>query len=282
MERIENQLLQREGEKPILVDIFHLPDAKPKPFIVFSHGFKGYKDWGAFDLMADFFASRGFIFVKFNFSHNGGTPEQPIDFPDLESFARNTYSKELADLDFMVDWLAAQTLIDAAEQDLDAIYLMGHSRGGAISLLQAAYKSEVKKLVTLGAVSDFASHFPQGKAFETWKRQGRGYVSNTRTGQQLPMDFGFYEDFLEHRERFDLERAAKALHKPFLIVHGTDDQAVAPSEAHDLHRWAPHSELYLIPGASHAFGAVQPWDRPQLPDDLHKALDRAARFFKGA
>ena len=43
-------------------------------------------------------ARNGFAFVKFNFSHNGGTIENPIDFPDLKAFGNNTYGKEVADL----------------------------------------------------------------------------------------------------------------------------------------------------------------------------------------
>ena len=42
-----------------------------KPVVVFVHGFKGFKDWGHFPLLADFFAGQGFVFVKLNLSHNG-------------------------------------------------------------------------------------------------------------------------------------------------------------------------------------------------------------------
>ena len=44
------------------------------------------------------FAASGIAVLKFNFSHNGGTVEQPIDFPDLEAFGHNNYTKELDDL----------------------------------------------------------------------------------------------------------------------------------------------------------------------------------------
>ncbi|WP_435524823.1 hypothetical protein [Chryseobacterium indoltheticum] len=36
--------------------------------------------------------------VKFNFSHNGTTVEDPENFADLEAFGNNNYSKELSDL----------------------------------------------------------------------------------------------------------------------------------------------------------------------------------------
>ena len=37
-----------------------------KGVIVFAHGYNGYKDWGAWQLMEDAFIAAGFGFVKFN------------------------------------------------------------------------------------------------------------------------------------------------------------------------------------------------------------------------
>ena len=41
-----------------------------KNLIIFCHGFKGFKDWGPWNLVAEHFAKAGFFFIKFNFSHN--------------------------------------------------------------------------------------------------------------------------------------------------------------------------------------------------------------------
>ena len=77
----KNNILERVDNKPILWDLFYEQSNARLPLIIFCHGYKGFKDWGAWDLVAKAFASAGFCFVKFNFSHNGGTIEQPIDFP---------------------------------------------------------------------------------------------------------------------------------------------------------------------------------------------------------
>src|SRR5690606_40169934 len=61
-----------------------MPTNTPKKIVVFLHGFKGFKDWGHFNEVMHFFAENNMVFVKFNFSHNGGTIDQPIDFPDLD------------------------------------------------------------------------------------------------------------------------------------------------------------------------------------------------------
>ena len=94
----KNLILNRKKQKPILWDAFFNPPKTPKPLVVFCHGYKGFKDWGSWDVVAEAFKNKNYFFVKFNFSHNGGTIENPMDFPDLEAFSENNYSKELQDL----------------------------------------------------------------------------------------------------------------------------------------------------------------------------------------
>jgi predicted dienelactone hydrolase len=90
--------------KPIACDIFYRYDQEPKPVIIYAHGFNGFKDWANFDLIAHQFAAAGFIFIKFNFSHNGTSPQNPEEFVDLEAYANNNYTKELDDLAKVIDW----------------------------------------------------------------------------------------------------------------------------------------------------------------------------------
>src|SRR6187402_3181476 len=89
----KNLLLPRQLGRPILTDIFFEEGGGPKPVLIYAHGFNGFKDWGNFDLLAQQFAAAGFVLIKFNFSHNGTTPEAPEDFVDLESYAENNYSR---------------------------------------------------------------------------------------------------------------------------------------------------------------------------------------------
>ena len=61
--------------------------------------------------MPDYFVKAECIFVKINFSHNGGTVSQPIDFPDLEAFGQNNFSLELDDLGLVIDWFLRMNLL---------------------------------------------------------------------------------------------------------------------------------------------------------------------------
>mgnify|MGYP000221090702 CR=1 FL=1 len=94
MTTLHNQILEVDERRPIVYDLYFEENALQKPIVIFCHGYKGFKDWGAWHLVAETFAKKGYFFLKFNFSHNGGTIEQPIDFPDLEAFAQNNYTKE--------------------------------------------------------------------------------------------------------------------------------------------------------------------------------------------
>ena len=52
---------------PIIGDFSFSTGLKKNPLVIFCHGYKGYKDWGAWNLVADEFVKKGFSFVKFNF-----------------------------------------------------------------------------------------------------------------------------------------------------------------------------------------------------------------------
>src|SRR6185312_7221771 len=87
MQSTKNILVNGVDKKPMTLDIFFENDTKQKPVIIYAHGFNGFKDWGNFDLIAEKFAKHNYVFVKFNFSHNGTTPEHVEEFADLEALA---------------------------------------------------------------------------------------------------------------------------------------------------------------------------------------------------
>ena len=101
----KNIILAGASSKPVALDIFYTEAETAKPVVIYAHGFNGFKDWGNADIFAAQFAAAGYVFVKFNFSHNGTTPEQPQDFVDLEAFGNNNYTKQLYDVNAVVNWV---------------------------------------------------------------------------------------------------------------------------------------------------------------------------------
>lgn len=273
-----NLALKGKHGRPVVTDVFYKEGPEKKRVLIFCHGYKGFKDWGAWNLMAKTFAERGFFFVKFNFSFNGGTLKQPIDFPDLEAFGENTFTRELDDLDVVLDWLGSDTQEFLNHADTSNITLMGHSRGGGTAIIKASEDERIKKLITLASVSDFAARFPQGEEFEAWKKAGIGYITNARTKQQMPHRFSFYEDFKNNEERLTISSAVKSLRKPFLIIHGTNDPTVNMDNAEHLKEWDSEAELLLLKGGDHVFGASHPWEGEQLPEDLEIIVEKVDSF----
>ena len=90
-------ILENSDDLPIIGDLSFKNNNASK-LIIFCHGYKGFKDWGCWNLVSDKFAENDLKFLKFYFSHNGGTIENPVDFPDLNSFGKNNYSIELNDV----------------------------------------------------------------------------------------------------------------------------------------------------------------------------------------
>lgn len=274
-----NLLLEQTHKKPIVYDLYYNPSAAPLPMVIFCHGYKGFKDWGAWDLVAKKIANAGFCFLKFNFSHNGGTVEQPIDFPDLEAFAQNNFTLELEDLDRILN-LVDTGFVDT-DQKISTISLIGHSRGGGTVLIKASEKAEISKVVTWASVSDFKARFQENTPqFERWKETGVTYVENSRTKQQLPHNFQFYEDFKQNEERFNILQAVSRIKIPLLTVHGDNDETVSSKEAEALHKANSNSVLRTIPEGDHVFGAKHPWNESTLPDDLKKVTDITIDFLK--
>jgi hypothetical protein len=97
MKIIENKLITGTTAKEFGFDLYLPREEKTSgswPILVFAHGFKGFKDWGHWQKIAESFAAACFAFLKFNFSHNGTNPNNPAEFSDLEAFGQNNFSKE--------------------------------------------------------------------------------------------------------------------------------------------------------------------------------------------
>ena len=275
----KNIILEGKHEKPILTDVFFEENNKQKQVVIFCHGYKGFKDWGAWNLMAEAYAKAGFFFIKFNFSHNGGTAEQPIDFPDLEAFGNNNYTKELDDLESVINWISTSADFKN-EVDLENISLIGHSRGGGIVLLKANEDTRLKKVITLAGVCDFEKRTATVGDLNQWKKEGVKYVLNGRTKQNMPHFYQFYEDFIQNEERLNIKKATEKLEIPHLIIHGNNDTSVLINEAENLKKWNPKSVFEIINGANHVFNSSHPWKEDSLSNELENATQICIDFLK--
>jgi pimeloyl-ACP methyl ester carboxylesterase len=261
---LKNQHFSGAANKQSLIDLV-IPEDFNRKMILFIHGFMGYKDWGAWNLMQDFYTSKGFGFCKYNVSHNGTTIDNPTEFNDLTAFANNSYTKELEDLTAALDW------VENKFDELPKIYLVGHSRGGGVALL-GSKDERVYRVVTLAAISSIEKRFPEGKQLQVWETQGTKYTLNGRTNQKMPQLFSQYENYISNKELLDIQKACETSTKRTLVIHGDADTSVEIKEGHDIANWLK-TRLFEIEEADHTFGAKEPWDTTELPEHLEKVCD---------
>lgn len=267
-----NQIINIKEKKPILYDAIYNKNSIKKPVIILCHGYMGFKDWGAWGLVGEEFSKNNYFFVKFNFSHNGGTMKQPIDFPDLDSFANNNFSHELDDIDRVIEHLKHS---ERYSQDLDFenISLIGHSRGAGSVLIKASEDRRVKKVITWAGVSDFKIRFQEGgPEFNKWKNEGVIYAENSRTKQFMPHFFQLFEDFKKNESRLNIKSAVENLEIPYLVIHGSNDTSVLPIEGEKLFSWNQKNKIERIEGSDHVFFSKHPLDSDKLPEDLNKVV----------
>jgi len=266
---LKNQTYLGSMNRESLFDL-QIPTDWNQTLVIFTHGFMGYKDWGPWHLVQAYFVQQGFGFAKMNLSHNGGTAVQGIDFPDVEAFAQNTYSIEVADIGHFRKHLS--TLIQPK-----FTCLIGHSRGGGDVILHAN-KVPTDKIALWASIADIGSRFPDEKVLNEWRDKGVRTILNGRTRQYLPQNFTLYEDFIAHQAELNIQSAIESLKIPKLVVHGDADTSVFIHDGEALAAWG-NTQLQVIEGADHVFDSKHPWTNATMPTALHEVCKRTLDFF---
>jgi putative redox protein len=184
------------------------------PGLVLSHGFplppRGQVASGiTFPDLADRIArDAGWAVLTFNFRGTGGSDG---DF-SLDGWRRD----QAAAIDAML-----------ARPDINGVWLVGSGVGGTLSICTAADDARVRGVATLAAPSGISR----------WTDDPVGFLEEARRlgvfrDPEAPHDMAAWTDELM---RLDALACARALApRPLLIVHGSDDPVVSPTEAVEL------------------------------------------------
>src|SRR6185437_11308729 len=186
-------------------------------------------------------ARAGFMVVTPNVSGSGVDDRGEFAYP--ERFGHNTFSAELEDLRRVVDALFQGEL---GLPPPPALGLMGHSRGGGISILQTARDPRVRALVTWSAISTIERWPPEERT--AWRKAGVNQIKNVRTGQILPLYTGVLDEIDARPEALDIQSAAGGITVPWLLAHGTADESVPLREARALVAASPQARFLPIEG----------------------------------
>lgn len=245
-------------------------DLSSNSIVVFMHGYMGFKDWGCWNLVQDFFTENGVNFAKLNVTHNGTTINSSSDFEDLDAFSKNSYWKEYCDLNSFIKHIETT-------YSIKNIHLIGHSRGGGIVLLNAHHPS-VKSITTWASISSIEKRIPTGEKLEEWLKNGCYFIQNGRTNQQMPHAISQYHEFMLHKNELSIEKVCKSTNKPICVIHGTSDTSVDISESQEICGWTK-SDLQSLENANHTFDAMHPWNEKVLPSALLKVCELTLQFY---
>lgn len=206
-----------------LSGVLETPDEGASAWAIFAHCFTCSKKSLAASRVARGLAERGIGVLRFDFT---GLGESGGDF------STSGFSSDVADLVAAAEWMAST--------GRTASLMIGHSLGGAATVVAAKALNDVKAVVTIGAPSD------AGHIVEQFKESVPEIESDGRAQVNLGgRPFTLSRTFLEEMRKTTVIDAVKDLRKPFLILHAPGDDVVGIDNATDLFVAAKHPKSFV-------------------------------------
>lgn len=271
----KNYKLITDDKEELNITLYSATEELSDKFLFFVHGFKGFKDWGFGPYIGEYFAQNGFTAILFNFSHNGVSGNSS-EFTELEKFSRNTFSREISELNQIIDAAKNGFFEDSIPKQIGII---GHSRGGAITILTAYKRDDINSIALWATVSNLDRYSVRQK--EVWKKKGIFEVLNQRTKQIMSLGIGLLEDLEKNKDStLNIKKAINSIKIPIFIGHGEQDLAVKIQEAEDLYSWSnkEKTDFLKISSTGHTFDMVHPHEKTN--EKFEYLLSKTLLFFK--
>jgi uncharacterized protein len=219
-------LVNAAGER--LSHTFTPGKAGRRALVIVTHGVTSQHDRPYLNELAAGLAARGLAALQVSYAGNGQSEG---------SFEKCTISKEVADLGSVLDALEGWT-----------VGYTGHSMGGAVGVLRAAQDPRIRALCSLAGMV----------RVEQFMERTFGHLS---PGEALlgkakcPLSQVFLDDARKIESTLD---AARKVHVPWLLVHGTADELVPHSDSEEVCAVNSGARLELLHGADHRFAGHVP------------------------
>lgn len=227
---------------------------KPRAWALFAHCFTCNRHMPGASRVCKALAKQDIACLRFDFTGLGQSGG---------SFDETTFLTNVADL------VKAYEFMDA-EYEAPSL-LIGHSLGGAASLLAAQQMKKLKAVATIGAPFDPAhSIFHFADAIGDIDRNGTQTLSIA--GRDIPMSREFLEVLADNNPETYLHK----LRKPLLLLHSPTDQTVGIDNAQKIFTLARYPKsLVSLDRADHlltrsgaaqrAADVIRTWVEPYLP-----------------
>ena len=206
-----------------LSGVLEVPDGEASAWAIFAHCFTCSKKSLAASRVARGLAERGIGVLRFDFT---GLGESGGDF------SASGFSSDVADLAAAADWMAAS--------GRTVSLMIGHSLGGAATVVAASALDNVKAVVTIGAPSN-AGHVIEQFRESVPEIEAEGRAQVNLGGRPFTLS----RTFLEEIGKTTVIDAVKQMRKPFLILHAPGDDVVGIDNATDLFMAAKHPKSFV-------------------------------------
>jgi uncharacterized OsmC-like protein/alpha/beta superfamily hydrolase len=206
-----------------LSGVLEVPDGEAAAWAIFAHCFTCSKKSLAASRVARGLAERGIGVLRFDFT---GLGESDGDF------SVSGFSSNVDDLIAAADWMSAS--------GRSVGLMIGHSLGGAATVVAASALSHVKAVVTIGAPSN-AGHVVEQFRDSVPEIEANGQAQVNLGGRPFTLSRAFLDD----TRNSDVLGAVKVLRKPILILHAPGDDVVGIENATDLFIAAKHPKSFV-------------------------------------
>lgn len=206
-----------------LSGVIEAPDGEVRAWAIFAHCFTCSKKSLAASRVARGLATNGIGVLRFDFTGLGDSEGD---------FSTGGFSSNVADLLAAADWMASQAK--------PVTLMIGHSLGGAATVVAAGQLPNVNAVVTIGAPAD-AGHVIEQFKESVAEIESEGAAQVNLAGRPFTLSRSFLNDV----RAASVADAASNLKKPLLILHAPADDVVGIDNATDLFLAAKHPKSFV-------------------------------------
>ncbi|MCG8442609.1 MAG: bifunctional alpha/beta hydrolase/OsmC family protein [Caulobacterales bacterium] len=201
-----------------------------RAYALFAHCFTCSKDVFAANRISRRLAEHDIAVLRFDFTGLGASEGD---------FANTNFSSNIEDLLAAVEHMRRSYAAPAL--------MIGHSLGGAATLMAAARTPEAQAVVTIAAPAD-AAHVTGNFAADVGAIEAQGEAEVTLGGRSFTIRRQFLDDLGTH----SVETAARELRAALLVCQAPLDQTVGIGNASRIFAAAKHPKSFLsLDGADH-------------------------------
>jgi pimeloyl-ACP methyl ester carboxylesterase len=236
-----HEIVTIDGVAGELSGTLQIPDGEPRGAVLLAHCFTCSRSLKTTRSFSTGIEDGGFAVLRFDFT---GLGESEGDF------AETSVTTNIADLEAAADYLGGR--------GFGPCVMVGHSLGGAATILAAANVPAVRAVVAVAAPYglEHVRHLFSEADLDRISATGQAKVDIA--GRSFEISRSFFEDL----ERHSMANNLAELGRPLLVVHGTTDVVVNISEGERIFAEARQPKWFTaIPGADHLFMLPESADR---------------------